>query len=506
MFAATPLVAAAAVLEPRLLLVVPGIAALLALAWPWGRLTWFVGGAMVVFQTSAGLTMPKVAYVAGVAVALLLAAPGVARTLRTWGVRFRPGLWGAALLAGWLAVATSIQSLGAGVPVESWARDALTYFLVCAAVVFGIDAASVVSVRAARAVTACVGVVVAYGFATSWIQRRGLAAESGQVLLASMVALVVPISLAIVLALAGRGARAQWLALAGGLVGAVLLTGTRTGVVLLAPALGVIGAPSKGRVRASKILVGMAVALGVIAAALFTFGSRITGAGFQQARIRDAVRAFTEGVSQDGSGSIRIRAYEYAEGIFRDSPLLGQGLGVFFPNPNPGGGETSFSLDTPWVLLAKFGLVGAAVLVAALTLIVLPCFRPRGDPPMLEAAVASGSVVGWLAILPFGPPTEDKGFAISIALLLMLVGSAARTTAAATTGDGDDQTSSASAPALPPPGLGRSRSEVLAAAGDGRAGTVAALERRVAPRAPLRTHSSGRASLPRPVEGLEELA
>lgn len=448
--AATPLVAAVAVLEPRILLIVPGVAALVALAWPWGRLAWFVGGAMVVFQTSTGLTLPKVAYVAGVAVAVLLAAPGVARTVRTsWGARFRPALWGAALLALWLALATSMQSLSAGVPAESWARDALTYFLLCAAAVLGVDAASAASVRAARTVTACVGVVVAYGFATSWIQRRGLvAAESGQPLLASMVALVVPISLAIVLALARRGARAQWLALAGGLVGAVLLTGTRTGVVLLAPALGVVGASSKGRVRPSKIMAGMAVALGVIAAALLTFGSRITGAAFQEARIRDALRAVTEGVSQDGSGAVRIRAYEYAEGVFRGNPLLGQGLGVFFPNPNPGGGEASFSLDTPWLLLAKFGLVGVVVLVGALTLVVLPCFRPRGDRPMLEAAVASGSIVGWLAILPFGPPTEDKGFALSIALLLMLVGSAARATATGPPGVDADRRLSGSEPSL----------------------------------------------------------
>lgn len=428
--ASTLLAGVAVALAPRVLAVGLAVAfCVYLLTKPVGRLAWFILGAMLVFQSGAGLTPSKIGYLAGVITSVILTLPGLRVTLTTpWGARFRPALMGALVLAGWVGAITSVQSLAVrGVTVEAWGRDTLTYLLISAAVVLGVDAASSVTVRQARLITVVVGALAAVGFAIAWLARReatGLPAD--QNLLASMVALTVPLALALTLGLVGGGVRLRWLLYAVGLVSAVLVTGTRTGAVLAVVVLGLVGVRRKYRVPALKALSGILLAGAAVAVSLVLLGDRLTAQGFRESRWNAALRVITDGYQQDRSGVIRARAYEYAHAIFEEYPLLGQGPGVLFPNPNPGSEAANFTLDTPLVYLAKFGIIGTAVLMVVLWLIISSCVRRHGGPWLPEMTVARGATAVWVAILPFGPPTEDKGFALSVALLVLLVGTASR--------------------------------------------------------------------------------
>lgn len=435
-------------LDPRLLgLAAAAVVCVYLLTTPLGRLAWFILGAMLVFQSGEGLTVSKLGYLVGVVLSVVLALPRLGTVLSTtWGARFAPAVRGAGLLAAWVALVTSIHSMAVrGIQMEVWSRDALTYLLISVAVVLGVDAASSVPKRQARVITAAVGAVAAIGFAMAWLERRlASGVPANQDLLASMVAVSVPLALALTLGLAGRGFRMRWLLCAVGLVSAVLVTGTRSGVVLAVAVVGLIGARSKSRVPAAKAAGGLLLAMGAVAVALPVLWSLFTPQGFREGRWNSAVRVLTEGFQQDQSGVIRARAYGYAVRIFEEQPLLGQGLGVLFPNPNPGGAAANFSLDTPLVFLAKFGVFGTAVLAVALWLIVSSFVRRHGSPWLPEMTAARGSVTVWVVLLPFGATTEDKGFAVSVALLALLVGSASREQpgtvphGAASRGDGVD--------------------------------------------------------------------
>lgn len=399
----------------------------------WVRLVWFALGALLVFQTTDGLSVTKLAYLAGVLVAVSISVVRLQAIMREpWARRFNPALIGAGGLGVWLLVVSPVYSIMVvGVEPQSWARDAITNLLIVAAIPLGIEAAASVQPHLARLITVVVGGLGAVGFAVAWIQRRGFGTvdplqADAQPLLASLTMLAVPLALALVMALVGRGIRWIWLIYGACLVLSVLVTGTRTGLLFPIAVLGIIGSVTKQRVPVLKAAAGLALGCGLVAVGLPIVGDRLTTVGFGQDRIQAALDAVLGGLSTDQSGALRERAYAIAEGIAIDHPLLGQGVGGTFANPSSGvlGG---FSLDTPWLYPAKFGLIGTLVLGSALCLVVYSCAR-RADGPWLRELTATRAIaVTWIVLLPFGPITEDKGFAVSLALLVMFVGSAART-------------------------------------------------------------------------------
>lgn len=427
---AAALIAGASVtLSPRAFgLSVAGLIGLLILTMPAGRLAWFALGALLVFQSDQGVTTSKLAYLTGVIISVLFAVPRLRVALsEPWGARFKPAVIGAGLLALWIACVTSVQAVAIrGATVETWGRDALTYFLMCAAVLLGIDAAASLGARGARMMAASVGALAAIGFAVAWIGRRGVGGIEEQLLLASMVAVTVPLAMAVTLAFVGNGIRVGWLVYAVGLVSAVLVTGTRTGALLAVIIIGLIGAKSRSRVPASKAAGGLLLVVGGVLLSLPILSDRFTTPGFRESRWNAAVSAITDGFDQDRSGTVRARAYDYAQAIASDFPVMGRGLGQVFPNPNPGGESANFTLDTPWVYIAKFGIVGTLVLASAVGLIMASCLRVYEGVHVPELTATRGAAVAWVALLPFGPPTEDKGFVLSVALIVMLVGAALR--------------------------------------------------------------------------------
>jgi hypothetical protein len=422
-----------AVLNPQILLIFPLLGVLYAMTKSWFRLLFFVVGAFLVFQTGDGLTLTKLGYLGGAVIAAVAATHSILKNPdKNWIARVKPALIGAGLLAGWIAIPTLIQSVMInGTPLEMWARDALTYLLISAGVVIGIDSSRSISLPWARRITVAVGILAAYGFASVWIQRRGIVEAAGDAqtsgaLLGSMVALTLPLALCLTLGLAQRRISLKWLIIAPVFLLAVLVTGTRTGFVLTIVLIGVLGLTAKKRVPIGKALIGALLGVASLAAALPAAGAAFSNEYFVQQRIDMMVRTVQNGFGSDASGIIRQRATNYSTDIFRGSPLMGQGLGKYFPNPNPGGVAENFTLDTWAVYPAKFGLFGTTVVVIALILIWRGLTRKADGPWLLENTAVRGASLAIVALLPFGAPTEDKGFAVIAALAALLVCSASK--------------------------------------------------------------------------------
>ncbi|MFJ6283094.1 O-antigen ligase family protein [Pseudarthrobacter oxydans] len=436
---------AAAILAPAALLVLPAGAMVYALTKPWARLLFFVVGAFFVFQSGDGISVTKLAYLGAVVFAAACSIYNLGRADRAYLARVRPALIGAGLLAVWILGPVLVQGLLPGnVPPAMWARDALTYLLVSAGVFIGLDAATSVSLKWARLMTVGVGLLAAYGFATEWIGRRGLTEAAAGTdaswkeggLLGSMAALTLPLALCLVLGLAQRRISMLWLLLAPVFLLAVLVTGTRTGVVLAVALIGVIGASMKKRVPPGRAVLGGALGVGALSVALPIAGAAFSSEYFVQQRMDQIVRTVEEGFGSDASGLIRQRATNYCLDIFKEHPLMGQGLGIYFPNPNPGGFASNFSIDSWAVLPAKFGLIGTAVVVTAIIMIFHGLIRKGEGEWLYENAAVRAAFLTLIALVPFGTSPEDKGFSVTVALAAALVGAAASRPSLVHAGDG----------------------------------------------------------------------
>lgn len=387
----------------------------------------FVFGAFFVFQTGDGLSASKLLYFAGVSLATILAAAELlSANNKPWLREYRWALYGAGLLAFWLLGPGLIHAVASrGIPPQAWARDTLTHLLICFGVVIGVETARSISLRKARIFVVAVGIVASVGFTTAWLSKRGFgdptAPSSNQLLLASIVALTLPLAFALVLALRARGINLLWFAFAAGLFLSVIVTGTRTAFVLIAVIFGICGSSERKAVPLLKLLAGGLLGVTVIGILAPLAGSLLSSEDFVNQRIESAIATLQNGFTSDQSGLIRARAYAYATSIWRDFPLLGQGVGATFPNPNPNATASYFTLDTFLTYPAKFGLIGSAVLLIALTMI-CSALVPRIGRRAVEYTAVLGAIGVWIAILPFGPTTEDKGFAISIALAFLLTG------------------------------------------------------------------------------------
>lgn len=415
----------AAIRQPLALLVVPVIAlGVCFFRYAALRVVVFIIGALLVFQTSEGISAPKVAYLGLVALAVGLALIRMPRILRTtWGQEMRPALIGAGLLAAWVALVTLPYSVVVeGVSPSAWARDAITYFLISGGVVIAIEAAESTTLRQARALALGTGVVVAVGFAARWVSLRGFGeSETNQSLLASFVGVAFPLGLAFALALVGSRVRPAYALLGVFFLLALLVTGTRSAAVFAVVFLGLIGLRNKARVGVVRVASALGAAALAVIVLLPVAGAAFSSEQFISQRFEAGVRALTGGVTQDRSGAIRARAYDFAAEIWRDHVLMGQGLGRVFPDPSAAGFTTSFSLDTPLSYPAKFGLLGTILLIASVALIARALLRPGQAGYSIESTAFRGALVVVLALLPFGAPTEDKGFALSLALAVLCV-------------------------------------------------------------------------------------
>jgi hypothetical protein len=389
------------------------------------RLLIVLAGGLLVFQSDSEVGATKYAYLTAIILATGLSLLRLARSREPVLTAFRPLLPASAGLL--LIIGSSaFVARGSGTSMTNWSRDVLPYLLVALLPAVGLDAAQDVSGKNAERLLVVAGFVAAAGFALDWLSRRGVSSLGvGRIVLATST--LAALGFAYSLTKAGLGPhRPRWLLASTAILTLMLISGTRTNIFLLAAAVGVAGSRASLRVPARRILglilqivAAVAVVLPLVASAL------IDNPVFFQSRISGAMSVITGQGAPDQSFVERQRAYAVARDTFLQFPWFGVGPGHTFTTSALG--LDSASLDTPWIVPAKLGVIGVVALMIYIAT-VMACVRRLRKLAGWSTLVTAG--LGWaatlLALFPFGPWIEDKGFAIALAVYLAALVATAR--------------------------------------------------------------------------------
>lgn len=449
-----------------------------AVAWWNGRtrLVLFVFGGMLVLQRSDSLDTPKLIYL--VAAAAIVVSSAIA----LWR---RPDSRGDTVMRHWLAlsvafglmIAVSLPvALAHGAGYTPWLRGAAAYALFAVAPLVAFDARRLVSTREALRWMMLAAGLAAVSFSIHWMERRGIA-DLGIDPLVLPSAQLAYAGFAVAVAFALRSPRSvPWAVGAGLILGALLITGARTTLLLLAvPAiLAVVVGRSNWR--------RTGLAIGVIAATTgLVFVSTITALSIQSPVPSPAPpgssgsppltatpsTATTPGATSPGGGTgsspppvkppatprpdligerlgsvgtilvnpasaqsltERIAQTQAAFVVFAADPLLGSGPGKLYRWIDSSGVTVdSYTLDTPLMVAAEFGLLGITVcigLVATFAWFIRRTRRTGAGGPEHLSVVGLATTFGLTGFL--GPPMDDKGAAYALALVLTIAASLPR--------------------------------------------------------------------------------
>jgi hypothetical protein len=353
-------------------------------------------------------------------------------------------------------------------PWASWLRDASAYGLLAMSPWVALDLGTTVGRRNVLAMLVVAGGLGVAAFVVDWVQRRGLADLPIDRLALSSFALAGAFY-CVAFALSVTSSRLwTWTAIAAAILVALLVTGTRSSVVILAgPGALLLAALRSDRVHLAKIGAMTAVQVLVIALVLLVSlrGSLPIGSpapssspglptlvpttsalppnesGTQPASSPAATESTAAGpeetaqpdvlakrfgtladilAGRDASFRERIEQSVIAWHAFTGSPIVGVGLGYDFAlPPTIDGPRHQFTLDSPVLVFAKFGVL-ALLLLAALSgafwFTLRDLVRQERWSWVTQSLIAYSVLL--VMMLPFGWPLEDKGTGLVLILLL----------------------------------------------------------------------------------------
>lgn len=419
-----PAIGAAVAIRPAAAVLPAGLlGACLLLVDARARVLLVVFGGFLTLQSSNSLGLIKLAYLAGVVVSLAGAVFALSKST-DW---FRREL-AMPLLRGSLAVSALIGislfvALGHDVGRTDWLRDIAPYALFAMAPIFALDAQWAFSRTALVRVLVCAGVLATISFSTYWLEQRHIAnLPFSSFALSSFLVPAALVAYAIGAALHSNRGRVRWLSLAALVFALLVVTGTRSTLILVvAPIVVAISARRYLSARFFRLVVVAPLALLVTAAATYAV-IEVTDASTSV--ISERITTLKEsGTSGDASYRDRQAQGDVALDVFSSSPVFGGGPGTYF-NWTVANGEkrSAFIIDTPIAFPAKFGIVGLGVLaflIASYASFLRSVFRlnhPSPETLALAAYAAMGIAVSFLT-----NPLEDKGWTLGLVLLLALV-------------------------------------------------------------------------------------
>lgn len=401
---------------------IAGLAGMALMRFPVGRLAMFILGGLALMGGSSGLGPTKIAY------ALIVVA---CFAISWWRITHpaddrhrlvtRLALYAAAVMLVAIILA-SVVGYSVGYEPTLIAQDAFTYVLIAVAPIVGLDAGTSGNSRAVHTLTVAAGSVAAISWAVWWLARRG--SSIGGLERLTMVTSFLgfaAVAIALVMAVNARTVRARvlWGAFGIAVPLVYILAGSRSMIVFALGLVGLVGAARFGRLPPVRALLLAAVAFGI---ALVTIPVVILAVPDGPRILERFTRTFAlienDSLASDGSAIERARAYDFTRVLFEQSPLLGQGFGHTYPSVS---GETAGDLkvDSPLLILSKFGIIGTLAVLAFLVLIWLMIRTQRG-PGDLRLGETVLQVFLWISVFRaiFVAPTEDKGFAYAIALMV----------------------------------------------------------------------------------------
>jgi hypothetical protein len=216
--------------------------------------------------------------------------------------------------------------------------------------------------------------------------------------------------------------RGLWICLAAAIVACLLVTGTRSVVLLLVGPLALmvtyVNQIFKLIPRLLFYFGGGAVVL-LVAIQAFAF---ITGTDFERPVDRMAsISATIANPISDQGYQERVEQTREAWTAFLDNPLFGVGPGHLFEGRSPTDARIlTINIDSPAAFPAKFGLVGIGALLVA----VIGYGLFLKGLPLRAAFVSRASLIAYsavvLAMAALLSPVEDKGLSFGLFFLLAL--------------------------------------------------------------------------------------
>ncbi|WP_406636677.1 O-antigen ligase family protein [Pseudarthrobacter quantipunctorum] len=379
----------------------------------WVRVAVIVVGGMLVLGSSSDVGPAKMAYAGAMFLCVVISTIRLSLNPPTW-IRIAVPLfaWAAILLLCLLmgAIATSGQDLMTVV------RQGVFYTMIPLAPIVGIDAGREIQSKSAIRWIGVIGFVAAAGFAADWLNRRGVSSLSfGRFVVSSLILSALGFALALVMIIyARRLERVLWTLAAIAIPAALLITGTRTNLVVFFALVGLLGVTAKFGVPMHKALLLLAFLAAAVAVLLPIFAEYVIKTpGFLESRLNALMNVAT-GSRKDLSLEARTEQYYHVWNWIQESPWFGKGPGF-----NP-----PISLDTPLATVVRLGVIGTIAMVGflgSLLWMVYTTGKKYGRSVMHTATRGIAMVA--VVMLPFGSPVEDKGFAFMLVLLIMGVAS-----------------------------------------------------------------------------------
>jgi len=371
-------------------------------------------GGMILLGSSTDLGPNKIIYAAVVVLCAMISGYRLVKNPPPYAWAFRPLTWfGLAVIA---IFGISYLASPAGSDLATFGRQSIFYLLIVLGPVIGLDSGRDLAPRAVYAIIGVIGVVAALGFAADWLNRRGVTAlPFGRFVLSSLVLPGLAFGLALVMVFHARSvtARILWLIPIIAIPIAMLVTGTRTNLIIFIAILFVLGSVKKARVPLGRMIVLVIVA-GIAGVVLFPIAVSVAVADpdFIANRVTALVSALTG--NGDASQSFRQDQAETAAEMISYSPFFGFGLGYAVP----------FTVDSPLLTPLRLGWVGTGLVasfIGALSVAVWRGARVYSRTPATTAWWAFLAIC--LANLIFGTPLEDRGFGFAVMLASMAVAS-----------------------------------------------------------------------------------
>lgn len=410
--------------SPVTLLIVIAAAVVIALMTdPVGRLALFIVGGIVAMGGSSGLDVPKLAY-AAIAVTCFLVSwvrmssrssePSSAKQIRC-------ATWATVIMLSVIFVATIIGVMAAREPALI-SQDAFTYVLIAISIMIGLDAGLSLRLRPILVLAVGAGALASVSWAVWWLARRGSSVGGLErlALVTSFFGIAVfAIALVMMVNSSARIARISWAVFAVAIPTIYIVSGSRSMLVFVIGIVGLLGAKRFGRLQAPGFLiVAAALILLTVGAITFVVPLLPDGSAILARFSRTFAMIENDGLEGDGSFDDRSRAYAYTAQYFWESPLFGQGFGLVYPSVRASAAG-DLKVDSPLLVLSKLGVVGTLAMIAVV-LLVWTIIRSSRGPGRLRLGETAFRIFVLVSVFrsAFVAPTEEKGFAYSIAILI----------------------------------------------------------------------------------------
>jgi hypothetical protein len=387
------------------------------------RILFVVFGGLLTLQSSSGLGSLKLLYLAGVLVSF---AGALFRFSQSRDVSIRafalPLLRVSVAMSALIAISLLVAQAH-GILRTDWLRDVAPYLLFATAPIFALDAHWAFRRRGLIRLLVVGGLIATASFSTHWLEQRHIARlPFSQFALSSFFFPAALFAYATASALHARERRIRWLFLAALVFALLVVTGTRSTLILaVAPVVAAIAARRYLSARFIRLVLLAPAAVLVIAVAVFSV-VQVTHASTSIISKRITILKGT-GTSSDASYKDRQAQTRAARDVFYAHPVFGSGPGTYFSWEVTGVGQRSdFIIDSPVDFPAKFGLVGLAVilfLVLEYGSFLKAAFRFEHPRPETLALAAFAAVAVCDSFLM--NPLQDKGCSLGLVLLLALV-------------------------------------------------------------------------------------